>query len=283
MGLRTLSTGIGLTAIVLQDAYTTQMPIFLLPGLGTNPVDIGPENMIYEVYATLHVYGRVKILPHMPDIDRTVSECIDVASVVNSLAESILADCSGIQPVIVGYSIGGFIGFEVCRRLERQGLPVRLLIMLDTNAKASIASEPNMRTQLAQRAGSGLATVLATVPFLIAMKYKQLRAARLWLVTLRRIFRRRPMNQMRVSLLAAYWRIAIKRVELGLYSGRVLLVKANKNRPRLSDAALSWESYALNMDVVTVEGDHWSVVQSADTLQSISENLALFRDSLADN
>jgi thioesterase domain-containing protein len=247
------------------------LPIFLLPGLGgygDGSEDAPTLRLVADVLAT---NGAVTNLLHLPDIDRPAVECVDLEKVVAALTDSIMEKCGGAAPVVVGYSVGGFVAFEICRRLDCRGLPPKLLIMLDSSAFYVPAPRRRLIVQIADAARSNLEAAIATVPFLVAVRYQQLEAARRWLLLLRRIAGPSRAKGMRLALLVAYWLSAIREFRLGPYRGRVVLFKAKKTRPRLLDPALGWTPYAPQVEVVVVDGDHWSMLRNTALLEKIAD------------
>jgi len=194
--------------------------------------------------------------------------------VVSTLKSKIATRCASSAPVIVGYSIGGFIAFEICRRLEREGLPVKLLIMLDTSAVYIPAPKKPLIAQCIEAARKGPKSALARWPFIVAMRFGRLELARVWISILRTVFGASQIRWMRLDLLVAYWMVIVRRFELCAYGRRVVLFKAKKGRPRILDKALGWTPYISDLDVIEVDGDHWSMLRNSSLLEALDATLA---------
>jgi thioesterase domain-containing protein len=178
--------------------------------------------------------------------------------------------CAPVPPVVVGYSVGGFIAFEICCRLEKAGFPVRLLIMLDSSAVYVQAPQQKLLHQILAAARSNLGAAIARVPFLVAMKCGRLEVARVSLSCFRRLFGSSRGKDMRTALLVEYWISASRDFRLSRYEGRIVLFKAKKSRPRIPDLVLGWEPYARSIKAVEVEGDHWSMLRNPALIEKIS-------------
>jgi thioesterase domain-containing protein len=254
--------------------------IILLPGLGASTADLpagGPT--IARVHRLLSEYGKVTTLLHMPDIDQSSTTCADLDKVILKLTRTITKTFETNTTVMVGYSVGGYIAFEVCRRLESAGYAVPILIMLDSSAYYN-PIEKSFPKQVAASLRRGFKQAAAEVPFLIALRSRQLEAARLWTLALRKVFGSHRATDLRKQLLIEYWLRSIHPSTLANYGGRVVLLKAKKTRPRITDPTLGWNVYAPLLEVSEVEGDHWSMLDGQGTLETLREILSDARWSI---
>ena len=250
-----------------------ELEVVLLPGLGARSTSIGrsenPE--LVDLHRTLSRFGTVTTLLHMPDIDQPSEACMDIERVVAGLVERLGGACR--STVVVGYSIGGYLAFDVCRRLAQAGAPVRLLLMLDSSAFFVPPERTSLASELVQSARAGARRVLVAAPFLVALRSGRLELARRWLALLRRVGGASRGGDLRLRLLVAYWFEATARRDLRPYDGPVVLLKARKGRPRIADATLGWSPLAPRLKVCVVEGDHWTVLQSPDLLRQVAAEL----------
>jgi oxalate---CoA ligase len=112
--------------VVFQKSATKVPTLFCLPGVGGNV-------FCYAGVATRLADTRVPIvgLP-LPGTDGLEAPLPSV----DAIADRYLSHVRLFQPhgpyVIAGYSFGGRVGFEVCRRLIKAGESVRALVLIDT-------------------------------------------------------------------------------------------------------------------------------------------------------
>lgn len=110
--------------------------------------------------------------------------------------------------------------------------------------------------------------------FLLALSLGWLEAARRWLGISRHVFDDRAVRWVRMELLVLYWLAIVKDTALGPYDGQVLLLKARKGRPRITDPALGWTPYLSRLEIVAVEGDHWTMLRHLQGLERLDRALA---------
>ena len=105
----------------------SRVPIYLIHGSGLNVLAfralgkyMDEDQPVYALQA-LGLNGKTKLQSSIEDIARTYN------------AEILVQDPNGPY-ALAGYSLGGFIAFEMARQLLQMGKEVKMLAILDTNA-----------------------------------------------------------------------------------------------------------------------------------------------------
>ena len=257
------------------------LDVFLLPGLGVRSTSVSQDENpeLIALHRVLSGFGDVKILLHMPDIDQPSARCMGIEGVIDGLVERL----SGVarSAVVVGYSTGGYLAFEACRRLAKAGASVRLLLMIDSSAFFVPSAPSSLTDEIVQSARAGLAKTVVSAPFLVAMRCGKLELARRWLLGVRHISGRSRCPEWRLRLLIAYWLKAIERLHLQPYEGQIVLLKASRGRPRIVDSTLGWGPLAPSLKVGVVDGDHWTMLRSPDLVHQVFNELSRVGDAYA--
>jgi acetoacetyl-CoA synthetase len=185
---------------------------------------------------------------------------------IEDMAQFHLDAIRQVQPhgpyLLVGYSLGGLVTFEMAQQLTAAGEKVALLAMLD--------SYPDIRyLSLAQRAR--LVTRLATQRATTAMKMPVGEALSLIVRPSRRrsvapkLSYQLPVDvTLSPAMLRARERayLALTRYKPSFYPGKIKFVRAEDSTAFPADAAAVWAHLADQFNVETVPGDHLEIMST---------------------
>ncbi|HSK65052.1 MAG TPA: thioesterase domain-containing protein, partial [Pyrinomonadaceae bacterium] len=248
--LRQDGTTLQRSALVPIRAEGTRTPFFCVHPVGGNVLcyaalarQLGPEQPFYAFQS--------------PVLERHTIE---------ALAEHYLHELRTVQPQgpyrLGGWSMGGVIAFEMARQLDEQGECVEVLALIDSYAPQSIAT-PDQRDLLRAFvedfegvSGGSLGFSLDDLRQLsleesLAVLLERARASELapdelGLAELQGLF---ELYRANLSALFAY--------EPRAYAGKVTLFSSGVPD---SDLAHGWTPYAADLNVIEIEGDHYSIV-----------------------
>jgi acetoacetyl-CoA synthetase len=238
--------------VLLMDG-SAEPPLFITHGLGGSVIDF--FQVVKHIRTSHPIQGM-----QAKGIDGT-EEPFDR---IEDMAQFYLDAIRQVQPhgpyLLVGYSLGGLVTFEMAQRLTADGERVALLAMLD--------SYPDIRyLSFAQRAR--LVTRLATRRATTAMKLPVGDAVSLIV----RPSRRRPLAPrvsyqppVDVSLSPAMQRarecayLALTRYRPQFYPGKIRFVRADIPTDFPADPAAFWAPLANKFEVETVPGDHLEIM-----------------------
>lgn len=198
---------------------------------------------------------------------------------VEELAELYVKDIRQLQPQgpyqVCGFSFGGLVALEVARRLQSTGEPVSLVALLDSVNPAHYQSLSFLQT-LRMRSTYLRDRVSTYGRNAIFGKWKQLytdvaeffwwRAKELaWKLRKTSSTLPKVMGASAVKETVVMFATAGESFKPKPYPGRIVLIRSAK-RPRFADEeALGWEGVAQDgVEVCTVPGDHFSVIEEPD-------------------
>jgi len=227
------------------------------------------RGLVSHLDSDVPVYGL-----RAPELDE-----LDEFPTVERLAELYAEDIRRVQPSgpyqVCGFSFGGLVALEVARRLQGMGETVSLVVLLDAinpahYQKLSFLQTLNMRsTYLRDRVSTYGRNVLFG-------KWKQLyrdvaeffwwRAKEFaWRLRKNASSLPKKMGESAVQETVVMFATAGEAFKPKPYPGKIVLIRSEK-RPRFSDEkALGWEGMAdAGIDVCTVPGDHFSVLEEPD-------------------
>jgi thioesterase domain-containing protein/acyl carrier protein len=156
-------------------------PLFVLPGIK------GDDRNLADFRRSLASEVRVETLDY-PGMDVPAKAHGDL----DLQTDLIIREIGRRQPdgpiCVAGYSFGGFMAFEVARRLADSGRQIGLVVLLDTftgparPGGSDLPAVPRKRypilPRLAGRPGEGLRGYLERLAFQMLVKYRRLEAAR---------------------------------------------------------------------------------------------------------
>ena len=163
---------------------------------------------------------------------------------------------------LAGWSFGGYVAYEMARRLAAQGRPVELLALLDTSAALLDRAEPLDDAEILARAFQEILAVPAEE--LRALPTAEERLTRV--IELARAAGAIPpdfdLGQAR-RYLAVFQanRLAMRGYRPGPYPGRLTLFRAEQGVETLGDETLGWSTLAAEVDVRLVPGRHEQMVR----------------------
>ncbi len=237
---------------------TAAPPLFIAHGVGGTAFELVPLARRLE---TAHaVYGL-----QAPGLDGRVPPLDSI----EALARFHLGVIRGVQPkgpyLLAGYSMGGFVAFEMAQQLARAGEPVAQLILLDTlmpPRQFSVAGRLRIwsrRTRLHARVMKTL-PVRETVPYLVG----RLRG-------FANDFRpssglRRPSSGTVIALPDAARRVRAAGVVANTayrprpYQGAVTFIEAARNEGILSYPDITWGRLVKDLSVHPIAANHWTMM-----------------------
>jgi thioesterase domain-containing protein/acyl carrier protein len=232
--------------LVLLKAGAGSPPVFIIPGVGGNVVEILPmaRRMAYPG-AVIGIRARGLARGEMPH------------SSVEAMAADYLREIKARQPngpyCLCGYSFGGLVAFEIARRLSESGNEVGFVGLFDTGMSSlrwrlrawlsiirrRIARLPgNLRVQRDDAALPGLPSALPTS----------------------------------VARVAASALIASARYRPGFYCGQLTLFTPMRREPDVPSLEAIWRKHARTLSIVETMGDH-STMLSAPNADSTAASL----------
>jgi acetoacetyl-CoA synthetase len=237
-----------LASVVLLKAGTLRPPVFLLHGMGGNLLEL--FELVRSLQTEHPVYGMQ---------ERGSDGIEPPCDSVEEFAEFHLQTMQQIQPsgpyILIGYSFGGLVAYEMARRLAGSKSEVALLILID--------SYPHRRHVCwQQRTG-------------IRIREARERGAR----TVAALLGRQPpagRPALGGSYTPAMGRVrecanrALERYRPGYYGGRIKFVRAGVSVHFPNNPGKVWAKLAEGFEVETVPGDHHEILGIyADRLASV--------------
>ncbi len=247
--------------VLLQNGPSDQLPVFLVhPGGG-------------------HVLGYADLVRHLgPDRPcyalqaRGLNDGQEPETSIETMAQHYVAALRTVQPqgpyLLLGWSLGGVIAFEMARQLHAQGQTIARLILLDSYAPAEVTEdedEPALLAAFAQDLGIAWRSVAFDRECLngldpdarLAYLHTQALQAELIpvgveLAQLRQLFH---VFQSNVE--------ALRQFRPQVYPGRLIFLKANDapgNPPATPEA--DWRKLALGgLELHSVPGNHYTMLR----------------------
>jgi len=172
--------------------------------------------------------------------------------------EEILSCCSGRSPVLLGGSMGGAIAVEVARYLELKGLPVKLVVMIDTIGPESIGE-----------AFAGLFIFEGISDFFQRLK-KSIRAraeyySKSLLIKFYLMSAKTLPARFRPIYVEAQHRVIYSKYAPERYVGKVVLIRQPLEASGLyADAELGWGSTFKELKKIYVTGDHAAMIEDLE-------------------
>ncbi|MBK5268559.1 MAG: amino acid adenylation domain-containing protein [Acidimicrobiia bacterium] len=241
----------------------TSLAVTIRPGAGHNPIvcmpPAGGNVMTYELMSRTLDVGRPIIGIEAVGLDGKSSPLKTIESLADHCRAAMKSEGLTGPYVLVGYSLGGLIAFEVARRLRSEGEAIELVVVIDARARpggtvgASTerkrSPSPHSEERYLRRMGKGLARRTRRLGGRLRHGPKTV-IARLT---------DRPLSPRLVERLM--FRAATKAAstyEPGPYDGRVLYILAGDPAdPSKGPAIAAWQAVTgLNLEVVGVAGTH---------------------------
>ncbi len=198
---------------------------------------------------------------------------------MDEIVDHALAALRSLDPVgpyrLGGWSFGGFVAYEMARRIVEQGGSVELLALLDSSAARLGAAEPWDDAELLARAFQDLFPISAEE--IRALPTDQRLAHVLELARASGVLPADFDLARAECYLAVYQanRQALQGWRPGPYEGRVTLFRAEQRPPEEGpdpDGALGWSTLAASVDVLPVPGHHQGLVAQPG-VRTVAEGL----------
>ncbi len=255
------------------NELTTGSPVFGVHGIGGGSLFY--KQIAEHIDEDVPFYGLQSL--GMDGIQQPLERVEDMALLY-------LDEIRKVQPQgpyrIVGYSFGGFIALEIAQMLVAQGQRVSFLGMLDVPSPAIAQRKPNILEVLSAHVVNLWNEPLAT-------KYEYIAKRLAWLKVKKQLQdkeyeaelkRKNPELRMYQVLSPNYK--AADRYKALAYNGHVTVFRARTQLSRCARfPSLGWDRVASSVDVHTVPGDHYTMIESPN-VQSVAEKLnQCLRDS----
>lgn len=248
--------------ICFRSGAAGQTPLFLIPGADGSAY--GFKALVDTLDKSIPIYGL-----QMRGIDGKVLPRATISEIASDCVASILS----LQPtgpyLMLGYSLGGVVGFEAAQQLTNIGAGATHLLMLDSDAPDS-TPEP-----------------VAPLQSLKGSRYWSRRLGFKQVELLFRKFRRGRREAARQARFAAFLKRgeALPRNEREAYifsanmkarqryaplmrEGRLTLFRANTRRKPGDTVALGWEAHCRNhIEVIPVESGHDDILKHPAVLE----------------
>ncbi|PWW03637.1 thioesterase domain-containing protein [Hoeflea marina] len=243
--------------ICMQAGDPGRVPLFLIPGADGSSYAF--RHVVSCLSDAVPVYGL-----QMHGIDGKAMPRLDVREIAADCVDSIRSIKPSGPCRILGYSMGGGVGFEVARLLAAANTGQSHVMMLDSDCPRQ---QPVRQPFLDQMTDSRFWMRLSGLKRLeLAMRDRRNRAK---LVPLQRLFAENalrgeaiPMNE-RESALLSFNKIAHMSHVPGRYDGPVTLLRAAQRPPKARNEpeALGWQQFCDRpVRVITVDADHYTIL-----------------------
>ncbi len=242
---------------------TTSLVVTIKPGAGKNPVvcmpPAGGNVMTYELMSRTLDIGRPIIGIEAVGLDGKSSPLHTIESLADHCRAAMKSEGLTGPHVLVGYSLGGLIAFEVARQLHSEGEPVELVVVIDARARpgtVSGASSERKRTAGLRPDTGQLRRMGKRLAFHTRRLGGQLRHGPKTVIAR---LTDRPLSPRLVErLMFRAATTAASTYEAGPYDGRVLYILAGDPAdPSKAPAIAAWQEVTgSNLEVVGVAGTH---------------------------
>jgi acetoacetyl-CoA synthetase len=246
---------IRLPPLVLLKDGAEQPPLFVTHGLGGSVIDF--FQVVKHIRTSHPIQGM-----QSRGIDGT-EEPFDR---IEDMAEFHLDAIRKVQPhgpyLLVGYSLGGLVTFEMAQRLVASGEKVALLAMLDSYPDIrylSLAQRALLVTRLTTRRAATAMNLPAGEAFSLILRPSRRRS------TAPKVSYQLPVD---VTLSPAMQRarerayLALTRYKPRFYPGKIRFVRAENPTDFPADPAAVWAHLAGTFEVETVPGDHLEIMST---------------------
>jgi thioesterase domain-containing protein len=250
-----------------------QKPIvFLFPGLSGDVKELAPLLSPTEMslhLVPIHYRHWSELRPEPNELDRLVADC--VAQIASHGPPGTI--------LLVGYSFGGLIAWAVARTLATSGYQIGLLGLIDAlacpeieeNAKSTIGRFGRLvrgirRGETFQQLARSLAGILFRSRTSVRVTFRRLHKSGVLPRILNCIDANIQIRYHIISLKECVSRMAVS----GEQAHCAAVLFRCSERPLGEDSDLGWARFLTNLCVVTLAGDHNSVLhtQNADSLTS---------------
>jgi acetoacetyl-CoA synthetase len=257
-------------------AGTEGAPAFLTHGLGGNILEF--FELVRCIRSPRAIYGLQA---------RGMDGIEEPFSSIEEMAQYYLDAIRTIQThgpyILIGYSLGGLVTFEMARRLSLAGESIALLSMID--------SYPDLRfVPIGQRLRADYRTArnhisnLTQMPFLVALSYS-LHASRRMEHSLRMQSKadggRPPLGVAftpAMERVREFAEVALRRYKPRCYHGTVKFVRAARSLHFPDDPAEIWTNLVDAFDVQSVPGDHHQILTTQ--YESLAAVVSRYLDEL---
>lgn len=226
--------------LVQLRAGTENPPVFLAHGLGGSVLEL--IDLVRHIEAGHPIYGM-----QAPGTDGVMEPLDSIEGVAQVYLDAIKHLQSRGPYLLIGYSLGGLVTFEMARRLADAGDKVGLLTMVDAYPHFSRLSPRPLLRLLTRRTGRRLAGLFprrANDPQDLGPCRRQADAS----------------FAPAIPRVRESGRTALKRYRPRFYDGRVRFVRAQVSSDFPDDPIPVWAHLAAEFEVDTVPGDHLGVL-----------------------
>jgi acetoacetyl-CoA synthetase len=240
-------------AIVLLKAGTTEPPAFIAHGLGGSVMEL------FQLVECIRFEGPIYGM-QAKGIDG-VDQPIDR---IEDMAQFYLDEIKKLQPhgpyLLIGYSFGGLVMFEMARRLSQEREKVALLTMVDTFPERRYL-ELEQRVRLIARLARRHASTIMRLPVRKAVSYIFRASDRQSSISIDAC-----LTPIGTSFAPAMQRVrdsaylALKRYRPRFYSGKINFVRSENSSELPADPAAVWAKLTNELEVETVPGDHHGIL-----------------------
>jgi len=237
----------------------SKIPLYIVHGIGLNVFNL--YQMASKLDKEQPVYGLQAL-----GLDGTMEPLDDIEAIAKYYNGEILMHNPSGPYAIAGYSLGGYIAYEMVRQLEAMGKEVKLLVMFDTNlqypthqyplGKKLYAKSKRQLRKASYYLGSFLKKPISTVQYLrhSAAKKKDILLSKIGAL---KTFNPDNLPDF-MQEIAGKLRFALNKYVVRPYDVKIDLFKAEIRANYIDDPKyLGWGKYALK-GIITheVPGDH---------------------------
>jgi thioesterase domain-containing protein len=268
------SEGVLVAEAPLRGEKDHKLPVFLLPGLSGDLEELGfllspTEAPLHFVPIDYRHWSRLR--REANDLDRLIADCI---SQIESYGPPTTI-------LLVGYSFGGLMAWAVARAMAASGHRMVSLGLIDTNADPALPKGPASTVERWERlvrgirrgeTGDQLARLSAGALFRSQANWARAAFRRLHgFGFFPRMFRHVDLNiQMRYHLILLRECTARMAASTERLQYPAILFRGNGSPPG-GDTDLGWTRFLSELHVVTVSGNHESVLNPRNARQIIEQ------------
>jgi acetoacetyl-CoA synthetase len=230
-----------------------ETPLFLAHGLGGSVMEF--FELVKNIETNHAIFGLQAIAETGADV-----EFERIEDMAEFYADAIQRQQPHGPYLLMGYSLGGLMAFEIAQRLSKLGKKIRLLILLDAYPHESFLGF-GLRARQVARLSKYHASIVKRLPMRTSLRYllssseRVLHAARGEAES----FIRRPyIGHMQAARDKAYQ--ALTRYQPRRYSGKIKFVRAAVASVFPSDPAAVWTPWVKHFEVETAPGDHYGMI-----------------------
>jgi thioesterase domain-containing protein len=197
---------------------------------------------------------------------------------VEAFAKDYISQLRKIVPngpyYLAGFSFGGLIAFEMAVQLQKQGLEVPVLILID--CKNPISKEPVNGSNRISKISNQFYNYSKDVYYMFFHK-----ARNLYYESYLLIKSRLHSNSRNYYIMGTYMEIAKKYKPHGKFNGEILLFKSRQNNSTHKN--LGWDAFCNKVNLIIVEGNHKTIYETDESYKALSKNIGEWLEKLNNN